>query len=71
MKEDHVSYLFKDARINTAVLSVFIDLRYAECLCLYYGLRVSSQTNKLIIKAFWRSHQNLQTERGLVFHCQL
>jgi len=26
---------------------VFIDLRYAECVCLYYGLRAWSQTNKL------------------------
>jgi len=30
-----------------AVLSVFIDLRSAECVCSYYGLRVCSQTNKL------------------------
>jgi len=29
-----------------AVLSVFIDLRSAECVCSYYGLRVCSQTNK-------------------------
>ena len=30
-----------------AILSVFIDLRSAECVCSYYGLRVCSQTNKL------------------------
>jgi len=30
-----------------AVLFVFIDLRSAECVCSYYGLRVCSQTNKL------------------------
>jgi len=29
-------------------LSVFIDLRSADCVCLYYSLRVWSQTNKLI-----------------------
>jgi len=29
-----------------AVLSVFIDLRSAECVCSHYGLRVCSQTNK-------------------------
>jgi len=29
------------------MLSVFIDLRYTKCVCLYYGLRVWSQTNKL------------------------
>jgi len=28
-------------------LSVFINLRSAECVCSYYGLRVCSQTNKL------------------------
>jgi len=27
--------------------SVFINLRSAECVCSYYGLRVCSQTNKL------------------------
>jgi len=27
-------------------LSVFINLRSAECVCSYYGLRVCSQTNK-------------------------
>jgi len=30
-----------------SVLSVFINLRSAECVCSYYGLRVCSQTNKL------------------------
>ena len=30
-----------------SVLSVFINLRSAECVCTYYGLRVCSQTNKL------------------------
>jgi len=29
-------------------LSGFINLRSAECVCSYYGLRVCSQTNKLI-----------------------
>ena len=29
-----------------SVLSVFIDLRCAECVCSYCGLRVCSQTNK-------------------------
>ena len=29
-----------------SVLSVFINLRSAECLCSYYGRRVCSQTNK-------------------------
>jgi len=28
-------------------LSDFINLRSAECVCSYYGLRVCSQTNKL------------------------
>jgi len=28
-------------------LSVFINLRSAESVCSYYGLRVCSQTNKL------------------------
>jgi len=28
-------------------LSVFINLRSAECVCSYYGLRVCSQTNKI------------------------
>jgi len=26
--------------VKRAVLSVFIDLRSAECVCAYYGLRV-------------------------------
>jgi len=30
-----------------AVLSVFIDMRSAECVCSYYGLHVCSQTNNL------------------------
>jgi len=30
-----------------SVLSDFINLRSAECVCSYYGLRVCSQTNKL------------------------
>jgi len=33
-----------------SVLSDFINLRSAECVCSYYGLRVCSQTNKLKIK---------------------
>jgi len=33
--------------VKRYVLSVFIDLRCAECVCLYYGLRVCSHTNKL------------------------
>ena len=33
-----------------SVLSVFINLRSAECVCSYYELRVCSQTNKLKIK---------------------
>jgi len=32
--------------VKRSVLSVFIDLRSAECVCLHYGLRVWSQTNK-------------------------
>jgi len=31
--------------VQRSVLSVFINQRYAECVCLYYGLCVSSQTN--------------------------
>ena len=30
-----------------SVWSVFMNLRYAGCVCLYYGLRAWSQTNKL------------------------
>ena len=30
-----------------SVLSVCINLRSAECVCSYYGLRVCLQTNKL------------------------
>jgi len=30
-----------------SVLSDFINLRSAECVCSYYGLRVCLQTNKL------------------------
>ena len=30
-----------------SVLSVFINLRSAECVCSYYGLRVRSHANKL------------------------
>jgi len=30
-----------------SVLSVFINLRSAECVCSYYGLRVCRQTNEL------------------------
>jgi len=33
-----------------SVLSVFINLRSAECVCSYYGLRVCSQTNKLKLR---------------------
>jgi len=33
-----------------SVLSDFINLRSAECVCSYYGLRVCSQTNKLNVK---------------------
>jgi len=33
--------------VKHSVLSVFMDLRYAECVCLYYGLCVCSQTYKL------------------------
>jgi len=33
-----------------SVLAVFINLRSAECVCSYHGLRVCSQTNKLKIK---------------------
>ena len=33
--------------VPRAVLSVFIYLHSAECVCSYYGLRVCSQTNKL------------------------
>jgi len=33
-------------------LSDFINLRSAECVCSYYGLRVCSQTNKLKIKIY-------------------
>ena len=32
--------------VKRSVLSVFIDLRYAECVCVYYGRRVCSQTIK-------------------------
>jgi len=33
--------------IGECYLSDFINLRSAECVCSYYGLRVCSQTNKL------------------------
>ena len=33
--------------VKRSALSVFINLRYAECVCLYYWLRVCSQTNKV------------------------
>jgi len=36
--------------VKRTVLSVFIDLRYAECVCLCYGLRICPQTNKLKFK---------------------
>jgi len=35
-----------------SVLSVFINLRSAECVCSYYGLRICSQTNKLNFASF-------------------
>jgi len=34
--------------VKRSVLSVFINLRYAECVCLHYGLRVWSQKKKKI-----------------------
>jgi len=36
-----------------SVLSVFINLHSAECVCLYYGLLVRSQTNKLNQNITW------------------
>jgi len=33
--------------VERAVLSIFIDLHYVQCVCLYYGLCVCLQTNKL------------------------
>jgi len=40
-----------------SVLSVFINLRSAECVLSDYGLRVCSQTNKLNISIFWSLNQ--------------
>jgi len=41
-----------------SVLSVFIDLRSAECVCSYYGLRVCSWTNKLKFQTF-QEHRHI------------
>jgi len=40
-------------RVLRSVLSVFINLRSAECVCSYYGLRVSyKQINQIKLKNF-------------------
>jgi len=46
-------------------LSVFINLRSAECVCSYYGLRVCSQTNKLKIKLNGSTMNNFTTVQEL------
>jgi len=37
-----LSYTRLQCLVLRSALSVFIDLRSAECVCLYYGLRVWS-----------------------------
>ena len=52
--------------VKRSVLSVFINLRSAECVCLYYGLRVWPQINKLnnniIIKKISQILERAQTK---------
>ena len=48
-------YTYAPIFMKRSVLSVFIDPRSAEYVCLYYGLRVCSQTNKL--NEIWISYQ--------------
>jgi len=38
-----------NAVVKRYLLSVFIDQRCAECVCLYYGLRVCGQKYTIII----------------------
>ena len=48
MQLQKVSVILWFNRLQFLVLrSVLINLRSAECVCSYYGLRVCSQTNKL------------------------
>jgi len=54
-----------------SVLSVFINLRSAECVCSYYGLRVCSQTNKMK-KIKWNGVQAKVKEHApdaIFIHC--
>jgi len=37
-----------NAVVKRSVLAVFINQRCAECVCLYYGLRVCGQKNIII-----------------------